>query len=282
MKKQLLIAAIAASMTSVAMADISLTGDVTASINHTSGASTVKWNEVNLAVTGTNGTSSAVVTMTSTDAGDFEIDESYVKTSIEGLSVKIGTMDGRTGTAMTHSANASSKVSVGTKFGPVKVGYAIGNGSKDGKTTVSADVAGFNVKMQGVFEAVGERYTTVTGNVAGVAITAEVAKSGDAFSIAKEFGGVKLMYADIDLGKNNNADQDSVFGNIDGHTDISGIVVSTSTAIGKVIVKDYSSTKSTGAATDTTKITLKRGGFSYTMADVDGTNSFEAKVRFKF
>jgi len=277
MKKQLLIAAVAASMTSVAMADLSLTGDVTASINHTTGASTVKWNEVNLAVTGTNGSSSAVVTMTSTDAGDFAVDESYVKTSIEGLSVKIGTMDGRTGTAMTHGASAKSKVAVGTKVGGVKVGYSIGAGSKDGKTTISTDVAGFNVKMQGVFEATSARYTTITGDVAGVAVVAEFSKAADAFSVSKEIAGVNFTYIDIDAGANNNADQDSVFGNIDGQTNISGIVASTSTALGKVIVKDFSSDSK-----DTTKVTLKRGGFSYTLADVDGVNSFEAKVRFKF
>jgi hypothetical protein len=277
MKKQLLIAAVAASMTSVAMADISLTGDVTASINHTSGASTVKWNEVNLAVTGTNGSSSAVVTMTSTAAGDFAVDESYVKTSIEGLSVKIGTMDGRTGTAMTHGASASQKVSVGTSIGGVKVGYAIGAGSKDGKTTISGKVAGFSVKMQDAFEALGNRYTTVTGDIAGVSVVAEISKTADAFSVSKEIAGVNFTYIDIDAGSNDNADQDSVFGNISGQTNISGIVASTSTALGKVIVKDFSSDTK-----DTTKVTLKRGGFSYTMADVNGTNSFEAKVRFKF
>jgi hypothetical protein len=282
MKKQLLIAAVAATMTSAAMADISLTGDVTASINHKAGASTVKWNEVNLAVTGTNGANKAVVTMTSTAAGAFTLEESYVSTSIEGLSVKIGTMNGRTGTSMTHADKASSKVSVGTSIGGVKVGYSIGNGSKDGKTTVSGSIAGFSVKMQDALEALGDRYTTVTGDVAGVAVTAEISKGADAFSVSKEIAGVNFMYADLDKGSNNNADQDSTFGNIDGHTNISGIVASTSTTLGKVIVKDYSSTTSAGVATDTTKITLKRGGFSYTMSDTDGVNSIEAKVRFKF
>jgi len=280
MKKQLIAAAVAATMSSVAMADISLTGDVTAAVKQTTGGATVNWNELNLAITGTDGASKAVVTMTSTAAGTFAVDESYVTTDMEGLSLAIGTKDGRTGTAMTHSASASSKVVVGTKLAGVKASVTYKTGSADGSVTLATNVAGFGVKMQNALNTA--RYTTITGDVAGVAVVAELSKAADAFSVSKEISGINFTYADIDAGSNDNADQDSMFGNIDGHTNISGVVASTSTALGKVTIKDYSSTKSTGVATDTTKITVKRGNVAYTFQDTDGTNSVEAKVRFKF
>ena len=63
MKKQLLIAAVAASVSGMSVADISLSGQATVKIEQQSSAAQVKQNEFRLNVKGTSGGSSFNATM---------------------------------------------------------------------------------------------------------------------------------------------------------------------------------------------------------------------------
>nr|MCH9711184.1 hypothetical protein [Pseudomonadota bacterium] len=102
MKKQLLIAAVAATMTSAAMADISITGSAKA--NYLNTDSTVANNdgndfstEINLGIKGTNGGSGVVINFESKDSGDgaaFDIEDSYVTSSVAGVGIQAGSWRG--------------------------------------------------------------------------------------------------------------------------------------------------------------------------------------------
>jgi len=133
MKKQLLIAAVAATMTSVAMADISITG--AAKVNYTTtdfdNAATANSNkashEMDLKVLGKSGDTTVVINFGSIDsdtsvaASDttMNIEDAYVASSVAGISVKAGQWDNGNN-ALRASSRNDGKVELGTEFSGVK------------------------------------------------------------------------------------------------------------------------------------------------------------------
>ena len=100
MKKQLLIAAVAATMTSVAMADISIAG--AAKVNFTTvdfDGTTASTNdfkrEMDLKITGKSGATTVVMNFGNDvlGAAGISAEDTYVATSIEGVSMKVGAWD---------------------------------------------------------------------------------------------------------------------------------------------------------------------------------------------
>ena len=165
MKKQLLIAAVAATMTSAAIADISITGGMkvnykdtdnngalTNAISHEtdlqitgkSGGTTVYIELNNDSADGLAGTTSSTTTAgtdSTEDNGNFDVEDVWMKTSIAGATVKAGTWNGSDSLVSADSARALGKFEVSTTVSGVTV---IADGSSDANKNITfkGDVAG--------------------------------------------------------------------------------------------------------------------------------------------
>ena len=269
MKKQLLIAAVAASMTSVAMADLSISGKYEAVFTDTGSVS----DDLDMKFVGKS--DAGTVTMTSenmTSAAEapagFNVTTAYLTTSVEGISVKAGTYKGQTGNGLTYKkTNGAGKINVSTSVAGMKIAHSINND----KTDISGTFGGVKVKMQDALNS--SRTTSIATDIAGVAVAAEKNDNTTAFSLSTEVSGMTVTYASID--STDATQDDGILGDIAGLTNVTGLNIQANTAAGKVTVKAMQSDTS-----DVTKVTLKRGNVSYTYND--STDALSAKVAFKF
>ena len=288
MKKQLLIAAVAASMTSVAMADISITGTATANINTISGEDTTYAQDLDLKITGKVGATTAVIDLeTLSSANGMDVKNSYMTTSIAGANIKIGDWTGSDSLLANGGNDNTEQLSVDYTMNGVKVQYEA-QGSSD-SVTVSGTVGGVAISHE-IFDTKTD--TKFSGAVAGVAVTYRKIDSdtdtSDASSleVSTEVSGVKLGYAKVD--KNAAGSSDAFFGTFDGSTaaksftDATGFSISTSVAGNNVTFKSLDIDN-----VDTNKVIINRpmagGTFEATFADKDGASSsvdLELKVSF--
>ena len=282
MKKQLLIAAVAASMTSVAMADISITGTATANINSVSGSDTTYAQDLDLKITGKTGDTSAVIDLETLSTGGtgMDVKNSYMSTSIAGANIKIGDWYGSDSLLGNGTNDNTEGLSVDYTMSGVKVQYEA-QGASD-SVTVSGTVGGVAISHE-IFDAKTD--TKFSGSAAGVAITYRKidadANNDDQSSleVSTEVSGVTVSYAKVD----NNVEKasDAFFGEVN-ITDATGFALSTSVAGNKVTFKSLDMDN-----VDTNKVIVSRpmagGTFEATFADTDGKPSsvdLELKVSF--
>ncbi len=178
MKKQLLIAAVAATMTSVAMADISISGAAKVNYTHVDNDGTVNDSdtfkqEMDLKIAGKSGDTSVTINFGgmdnsgSTSVGTFTMEDSYVSTSIEGVNLKVGQWD-----------NGNNALRASTRRG--------------GKLSASTTVSGVTL----TYDAANETDDTmkISGDVAGVALSFKDVKTGEDISVSTTLSGVKVSY----------------------------------------------------------------------------------------
>jgi hypothetical protein len=275
MKKQLLIAAVAATMTSVAMADISITGNAKYEYFHTASTGSESSNtantEVNLGIKGKSGDTTVVANLELNTHGagsNMDIEDLYMTTKIADVEIKAGNYASGTSGILGEIDNggrASNKVTLTTTVQGVKVyagnSGAVGTGATalDGSMFigVSANVAGYTVqakKVNATTNAFG-----ISGDLAGFGIRLET-KDVDGASndvnfghITKSFDGVNLAYAWID------ADADALIGEDD----------SSIFAVENAGAGDSNSQFSASTTIDGNKVTVKAGTIGYKVA---GTN----------
>ena len=319
MKKQLLIAAVAATMTSAAMADISISGNakfeyqnvettgVAINVNQTN-------TEVNLKLRGQSGDTSVVVDVASDGNSALVVEDQYLTTKVGDVTVKAG--NHTTGTSsilgeIDEGGRSNNKVTLSTTLGGAKV-YVGNGGSSTGSTGfttinnnmfagISMDVAGVTVQAKKVNDT--EDAFGVSGDMSGVAFRLEQ-KQGTGSNTDVVFGnvttdvnGISLGYAWID------ADADSLIAEDDsaifavenaGSGDSnSQFTASTSVQGNKVTLK--AGTVGFKAATldrDYTQVTVSRplaSGATATVtytdkdtADAEDSQTFEAELSVKF
>ena len=224
MKKQLLIAAVAATMTSAAMADISISGDakfeyqnveatgVAINVNQTN-------TEVNLKLRGKSGDTTVVMDIAanggataSTAAGVTAIsgtvvEDMYLTTKVGDVTVKAGNY--ATGTSsilgeIDNGSRSNNKVTLTTTLGgaTVYVGNAGSSAASTGFTTINNNMFA-GVKM----------------DVAGVTVQAKkVSDTVDAFGVSGDMSGVGFR---LEQKQGTGSNTDVVFGNVT--TDVNGI-----------------------------------------------------------
>jgi hypothetical protein len=297
MKKQLLIAAVAATMASVSMADISISGGATANINSVSGSDTTYASDIDLKIVGKAGATSATVdleflttsegtvttaTDTSATAGSLTnfVKNAYISTNIAGANIKVGDWYGSDSLLGNGSNDNIEGLSVDYTMSGVKVQYEA-QGSSD-SVTISGTVGGVAISHE-IFDAKTD--TKFSGSAAGVAITYRKidADANDddqsSLEVSTEVSGVTVSYAKVD---NNIAKtSDAFFGDVT-ITDATGFALSTSVAGNKVTFKSLEMDN-----VDTNKVIVSRpmagGTFEATFADKDGAASsvdLELKVSF--
>ena len=128
MKKQLIAAAVAASMSAVAMADISITGDAKFEYDNTDTAGTSSNStatEYHLNVTGKSGDTTVVMKfeLDTDGAGAMDLEDNYISTKVGDISVKAGNMASGTGALLGEIDNGGRerKATLGYKMGNIDV-----------------------------------------------------------------------------------------------------------------------------------------------------------------
>ena len=292
MKKQLLIAAVAATMTSAAMADISIAGDAKFEYFNTDAAATEAVastnTEVNIKITAKNGDTTVVLNnefnSSSAAGAGMDTEDMYMTTKIGDVSVKAGNWS--TGTSailgeIDAGGRAQDKVSLSTSMGGIKVAYAVAESgsqlnSDASSVTISTNVAGFDV----VLKDDSDSYTGygISGDVAGFGVRLEQKNSDTANSdvtfgnITKDVNGVTLGYAWIDadttglvsegdssifVAEMNTTDTSTVVGSATGVTQFSASTVVAGNAV-SVKVGSVDDGISAGVDKDFSKVTVTR------------------------
>ena len=169
MKKQLLIAAVAATMTSVAMADISISGSANIkmagkALSTDAAAVQTSSQNMDIDITGSNGATKVIAhldidnasstggTDTSTDGGTINVDKLYMTTAIGSVNVKAGDWSSCVGMVegVQKCVTTDNSISLSTKVGGYTIGVS-GGMSDDSATNslaISGKVAGFDVKIK--------------------------------------------------------------------------------------------------------------------------------------
>ena len=213
MKKQLLIAAVAATMTSAAMADISISGDAKFEYQNVEATGSANVNqantEVNLKLRGKSGDTSVIVDVASNGNGGLAVEDQYISTKVGDVSVKAGNYASGTSGILGEIDNGGrshGKVTLSTTLGGANV-YVGNNGVAD-----SAASTGFTTIDNTMFAG-------VSMDVAGMTVQAKKNSSTvNSFAIAGEMSGVALR---LEQKQNDAANSDVTFGNVT--TDVNGI-----------------------------------------------------------
>jgi len=183
MKKQLLIAAVAASMTSVAMADISIAGNMKVNYTNTDTNGTVTnqvGHEANLVLAGKNGDTSVHIEMALDDANkdateqaSVVLEDVHLTTTVGDIKIKTGTWNGSDSILTKDSARTA------------------------GNYIVSTDVAGVGISVEGDTE---EASTSVklSGSVSGVDVSYKAKATADEMTLATTIAGVSIAYHNVD------------------------------------------------------------------------------------
>jgi len=238
MKKQLIAAAVATSVSAIAFADISITGNANYEYFAKETTTGMKINdadtEVNLSIKGKSGDTTVVANLeltsstdnASTDSGDdtgLDVEDLYITTKVGDFNIKAGDYASGTtalGGEIDNGGRAINKVDINTTVGGVKVGYAVSS-SKDTTgvdsdyTSLATDSAAVyaSTDINGITVAVKEQSDTYTlvgakGSVAGVDFRIEQwdndsATTGDAlfYEVGTKVGNLNVSYAAIDADK---------------------------------------------------------------------------------
>ena len=216
MKKQLLIAAVAATMTSAAMADISISGDAKfeyQNVETTAGTTNVNQanTEVNLKLRGKSGDTTVVVDVASnggsTTNGGLVVEDQYITTKVGDVTVKAGNYASGTSGILgeiDEGDRSNNKVTLTTTLGGATV--YVGNA---GSSTASTGFTNINNNM----------FAGASMDVAGMTVQAKKNSSTvNSFAIAGEMSGVALR---LEQKQNDAANSDVTFGNVT--TDVNGI-----------------------------------------------------------
>ena len=246
MKKQLLIAAVAATMGTAAIADISISG--AAKVNWTdtdyTAAGTADTNTINhdvdWTIAGKSGDTGVSATFSTTTAGAFVTENVFLTTSIAGVNIKTGSFSGGD-SMMGDGSRADGKISLDTTVSGVKVQFedsdAAGNNSS---ITVSGSVSGVSVSHE-IFDTKTD--SKISGTFGGVTATFRTLDSDtdtadmDSVLVSTEVQGVTLTYADVDANATHSSD--AFFGTVAAMTDASGFSAATSLAGNGVTFKSY-------------------------------------------
>jgi len=206
MKKQLLIAAVAATMTSVATADISITGGAKVNYTNVDGgtavttASNLFKHDMDLTVKGNSGDTNVVMVVSNAKAstnavsGSLAVEDVYLTSKIGDVNVKLGqyqsTSDSMISNA-TSSTRNSGRFTADTTIGGVKITYVDQNDSAEA--------------------------IILSGEVSGVALSHKMGNAGAGSTndytdtkVSATVGGVDLYYRTKDYDAASSADFDVV------------------------------------------------------------------------
>jgi len=301
MKKQLLIAAVAATMASVSMADVSISG--AAQVNYTNidndagtSENTIT-HDFDLKIVGKSGATSVVMDIENTDANtttEMNVKNAYMTTSMAGVNLKAGTYFG-SDNLLDDASQTENKLSLDTTISGVKVQYeTAGTNLNDSSVTLSGSMAGVNLSHE-IFDTKTD--TSVSGSFGGVNVAyrdvnadSDAADSKTSLEVSTEIQGITATYANIDAGTNGTK-SDAFFGEVKTATMImeaDGFGVKTNVAGNTVNLKSYTLKNTSSAEQDYTKLVVTRplangSTLEATYTDKDSVSTtMDLELRVKF
>ena len=280
MKKQLLIAAVAASMNSVAMADVSISGAYEGTVSQTTGAATFA-QDLDITVVGQTGNTSVTMTLEDLTGGsDIAASQVFVKTELEGISFTAGKYETTSGNGIINAASNGNKTTLATSIAGVSASVTTGNADANSSLTLAGNVAGFDVKVQNALNST--RFVTISGDVAGVAVAVERQKTATGtntgFNLSTDINGVAVAYENVKINGSASNQDDGMIGDISSAAKASALSASMNTAMGSVEVKHA---KIDSDKTMTVELTRGNVVYGYSKTtDLDKVLS--AKVSFSF
>jgi len=322
MKKQIVAAAVAATMSSVALADISITGatkiNYTATEYDNSVTSNAVKNETDVKITGKNGDTTVVISIEADDADNgssysgLDLEDVYMTTKVGDITVKAGDWDNGNN-FLRASSRTNNQLELGTTMGPIGITYWSGHGDADDKITLKTDLGGVGLKYVSQAK---DSELVASANVAGIGVTYHLDNNDTAntdkssIELTGKLGdfGVKAVRIDTDSGAV--ADGDTWAGDFEGTTsgayeshegaDVTAIEVSTNMAGNGVKfihtkVDALAGSSSSGSAdADANKVVITRPlasgatfELTYTSQDVSGntaesSDSLDLELAVKF
>jgi len=283
MKKQLLIAAVAASMTSVAMADISITGSTKANV--LDGAPSI---EADLKITGKSGDSSLVANIaldsgvdTGSQAGDM-VEDLYLTTSVEGVKIKAGAYRSGKSELDQTSGEPSARYNLSTTMGGITATYEATHSSHD--LTLGGTVAGVSIKHK--MKQNDDTETWVSGSAAGVDLswnqeeTDSTGNQDTAIVASTSVSGIGVKYVKID--SDAGTATDGYVTKATGVKDATAVGISTSMAGNTVTFKGIEVD-----GVDSQKVIVNRkltsgATFEATYTDADAGDTLDLELAVKF
>jgi hypothetical protein len=223
--KKLIAAAVATSVSAIAFADVSITGNANYEYFHKedSGYNTNYADmEINLSVKGKSGDTQVVANFEIDDHGTdgsttIDVEDTYLTTKIGDVNVKAGNFASSTtalGGEIDQGGRVTSKIDLNTMIGSAKVGYAVGMDSTDtdvygtDSAAVYAEmpIGGINFRIKDD----SDSYTIMgaSGSFSGVDFRIEQkdndsSATGDVlfYNVGTKLGDIDVSYAAIDADK---------------------------------------------------------------------------------
>jgi hypothetical protein len=292
MKKQIIAAAVAASVSAVALADVAITGAT--KVNWTStdaavtGASNIITTEIDLNVVGKVGDTEVHMNFEAlddsaganptADADTISLKNRYVTTKIGDVAVKAGTW--YTGDSNLHNGGAQKeRVSLTTGMGPMSLNFQHEPGKTDGdhnEVTVSTAIGGVNVSYE-MENTDAHKILNLSGDISGVKFAYTDSSSDDSaddesgYSLTTDIAGMTLTYQSME--STDGTTSDGFFGTFDGKTaagatdtadnltKASGFGITTNLAGNTVQIRNYETTNTAGTpvvARDTKVIVTRK------------------------
>ena len=285
MKKQLLIAAVAATFTSVAMADIAISGAV--KMNSDDGAYS---HEADLTISGKSGDTSVTANLSLDDKGNegtkaaITVEDLYVTTSVAGVKVKMGGWrSGKSELAKT-SGTVTERVNVSTTFGGLSLAYE--DDGANNSTTIGGSLAGVSVSHKVNSTDAKGTETKASGSIGGVSVkvhSQEVeGETTTSTTLSTEVQGVTLTYAATTT--DDGTDQDGYIGNtaIAAGKDASAIGLKTSISGNTVQFKSITINGDDSSKVIVTRALGAGATFEATYTDTDTSDSLDLELAVKF
>jgi len=318
MKKQIIAAAVAASMSAVALADVAITGSAVVNWNSTdeavTGASNQIETELDFNVVGKVGDTSYTVNLESNvdsdgDTSDGSADQTASILNVKNsyLTTKVGDLDVKMGTWYTGDSNLNNggrqepRVSITSGMGPMSVNFQHEPGITSGdhnEVTVKAAIGGVDVSYE-MENTNDHKILGLSGDISGVKFTyvdsdSDAATNGDdetGYTITADIAGMTVTYQSAESDGDEGTSSDGFFGTIAKLGKASGVGITTNVAGNKVQVRNYEVETRTGgsnaAGIRDTKIIVTRALASGATAEVtyrtgDSKDFLDVELAVKF
>jgi hypothetical protein len=292
--KKLIAAAVATSVSAIAMADISITGSLKTNFTHTDYQSTLVndsdafSSEGDLSIKGKTGDTTVVMNIGGLDSsasqgsagsdGSIAIEDSYLTTKIGDVNVKMGNYDN--GNNELRGSDRSSRASLSTEMSGFKISYLNGNGgdSQNDEVGISTSLGGVSVGYTAKDGGETIKASTSVGgvNVKYLGLPSDTANSDRQYiELSTTLGGVgvKVGKAEAETATRISGDswlgdyEDSTFTGADSATsaydltngqDVTGIELSTSMAGNKIVFRNVNIDDVAGDDTSFNKVIVTR------------------------
>jgi hypothetical protein len=306
--KKLIAAAVATSVSAIALADVSITGQLKTNYTHTdyqlstANDSDVFSSEGDISIKGKNGDTSVVMNLggldsTSGSDGSLTVEDVYLTTKIGDVNVKMGNYDN--GNNELRASDRNSRVSLSTELGGFNLSYTNGNGadSQNDEIGISTELGGVSVGYTAKDGGETVKASTSVGgvNVKYLGLPSDTANSDRQYiELATTLGGVGVKLGKAEAETGTTITGDTWMGDYEDASgayaltagqDVTAVELSTSMSGNKVVFRNVNIDDVATKDTSFNKVIVTRPLASgatlevtYTDLDDDGSTTTDAET----